>query len=62
MIESINRKQMRISKKPEHQLKHAKCPNCHCANYDTKSESNCIFDIETAMKCLYNEENQYEKA
>ena len=57
----MNKKQMRLSKKPEAPLKHAKCPNCHCANYDLNSESNCILAIAEALKCIYNEESQYER-
>lgn len=60
MIDSVNKKHMRISKNPESTIKHGKCLNTHCKNYDSLSESNCVYDIETAMKCLYNEVSQYE--
>jgi len=57
----LNKRQMRLSKKPERQLKHAKCPNCHCVNYCKLSESNCILQLEDALKCIYNKVNQYER-
>ena len=58
---SLNRKNMKVSKKPAFTLKTVKCVNVHCVNYDKLSETNCLFEIKKAMNCIYNIESNYQR-